>query len=175
MIAIYNLLSESFYLKLVTTCKNLFLLLVVVRLVIFFLNLEPVAIILNNFKQFPTFQKKYNNSLLFDNICSCDPYWIIVLFALATSRILRVYWIFFCNSPAVSLEFPCVDDSISFLKHDPPRGSTTGVLLELLPGCTRIHHVDPPGSAIGIPQDPPLGSTKINNWDHPGTTKWIHQ
>ena len=36
MTAIYNLLSESFYLKLVTTCKNLFLSLVVVRLVIFF-------------------------------------------------------------------------------------------------------------------------------------------
>ena len=36
MNAICNLLSESFYLKLATTCKNLFLSLVVVRLVIFF-------------------------------------------------------------------------------------------------------------------------------------------
>ena len=36
-LALCYLLSESFYLKLVTTCKNLFLSLVVVRLVIFFL------------------------------------------------------------------------------------------------------------------------------------------
>ena len=34
MTAIYNLLSESFFLKLATSCKNLFLSLVVVRLVI---------------------------------------------------------------------------------------------------------------------------------------------
>ena len=38
MTAIYNLLSDSFYLKLATTCKNLFLSLVVVRLVIFLIQ-----------------------------------------------------------------------------------------------------------------------------------------
>ena len=42
-LAICDLLSDSFYLKLATTCKNLFLSLVVVRLVIFFIQniLDP--------------------------------------------------------------------------------------------------------------------------------------
>ena len=40
MTAIYNLLSVTCYLKLATTCKNLFLSLVVVRLVIFYISFD---------------------------------------------------------------------------------------------------------------------------------------
>ena len=43
------LLSDAFYLQLVNTCKNLFLSLVVVRLVIFFIlgHLSPITIIMS--------------------------------------------------------------------------------------------------------------------------------
>ena len=49
-LAICFLLSESFYLKLATTCKNWFLSLVVVRLVIFCIILTEFTILIQNYK-----------------------------------------------------------------------------------------------------------------------------
>ena len=49
MTAIYKMPSESFYLKLATTCKNLFLSLVVVRLVIFKFQVKKFQI--NRYKR----------------------------------------------------------------------------------------------------------------------------
>ena len=58
-LAICDLLSDSFYLKLATTCKNLFLSLVVVRLVIFMFYLKFITPKMWKLSWFSTFLLDY--------------------------------------------------------------------------------------------------------------------